>query len=606
MSPTLTSPAMTQMGMILGTAAYMSPEQAKGRPVDRRADIWACGAVLYEMLTGRRAFAGEDVSDTLAAVLRSEPDWSALPPALSPVLRVFLMRCLQKDPRQRTPDIATMRLALDGAFDAVAAGPGVAPGPHAWTPPMWRRAAPWAAGLVLATATGFAVWNLKPVAPEPVIRSAYALPAGQAFSATIRRYVSISPDGRHFVYNAAGGLYIRDMNALDARVVPGTESGMTSPVLSPDGQSVAFFDTPAPTSRGQLKRISIAGGASVVLAAGTNPFGMSWSDDGNILYSDGERIWQVPGNGGDPKPVAVAEPGYVALDPQQLPHADWVLFSLQPVSGSSFSALEDQTKIVAASPSSGEVRPIRTGGTSARYVPTGHLLYAAGGVIYAVRFDARALETTGGPVPVVNGVETSVLGLAQFDVSANGSLIYVPGGPRAGQQSLVALSDRSGRTTQTGLPAGTYDHIRASPDGTRLAIGSDDGSEAIVWIHELGGRSAMRRLTFEGRNRFPIWSPDGQRVAFQSDREKDLGIFGQRMDGTGDVVRLTTPSDLLRDGQSLIDGNRPLGDAVRQRRALDQFHDEGRRPVAFLDAVDLPDVRMVQGRERLGLAVEAG
>jgi Tol biopolymer transport system component len=538
MSLTITSPAMTEMGVILGTAAYMAPEQARGKPVDRRADIWAFGVVLYEMLTGRRLFEGEDVSLTLAEVMKSEPDWTALP-MLPPPVEMFLRQSLKKDPRQRVQHIGDVRLALEGAFTVVTSGP-IGAGPPVSRPPMWRRALPWAAGLALATAASGAVWSLKPVTPRPIIRSTYDLPAGLAFRSKLHRYVTISPDGNQVVYNTSGGLYVRETTAFDARVIPGTEGPTTDPVLSPDGQSVAFFEPAGPTAGGQLKRIAIEGGASVVLTSAMNPLGMSWSGDGRILYSDGDRIWQVSENGGDPTEVAAAATGYLAVEPRWLPQSDLVLFSMQPVTGSSFGALEDQTKIAIARASPGELRVIRTGGTSARYVPTGHLLYVAGGVIYAVPFDAGTLQTTGRPVPVVEGVETSPLGVAEFDVSANGTLVYVSGGPRAQLRRVIALSDRSGRTTQAGTPVGGYDYLRASPDGTRLAVGSDDGNEAIVWIYELGGRGAMRRLTFEGHNRFPIWSPDGRRVAFQSDRDHDPGIFAQRTDGTGSIVRLTT------------------------------------------------------------------
>ena len=358
-----------------------------------------------------------------------------------------------------------------------------------------------------------------------------------AFRNTGRHVVAMSPDGRHFVYNGTGGLYLRAMDRLEARIIPGTEDMLTSPVFSPDGQSVAYYQN------GQLRRISVTGGASVALTSATNPYGMSWESDGTILYGQEDGILQVSENGGESERlIDVGETGALAVGPQRLPGGDWVLFSLVRTAGGTPRA--EESEIVVESPSSEERRVVRVGGTDARYVPSGHLVYAYDGVVYAVPFDVGRLEVTGGPVPVVDGVRTATVFLAQFDASATGSLLYIPGSPRGTTSDYtLALADRAGTVTQLGTPPGPYVHVRASPDGARLAVDSDDGDEAIVWIYEIGGEVAMRRLTFEGRNRFPVWSPDGQRVAFQSDRDGDLAIFSQRIDGTGGMERLTMPED---------------------------------------------------------------
>ena len=256
MSPTISlTAAATQMGMVIGTAAYMAPEQAKGKVVDKRVDVWAFGVVVYEMLAGKRAFDAEDVSDTLAAVLRAEVDWSLVPGTLSPTLRGFLVRCLQRDPKQRIPDVATMRLALNGAFDPVSGQTGETLSVSVPTRRTWQSVLPWAAGLVFAALAGVAAWNLKPADPGPVVRSVDTLPDGRNFRGTGRRAISVSPDGRQVVYTGIGGLYIRAMDALDARIIPGSEDldAVTSPVFSPDGQSVVFYVD------GQLRRIAVAG-----------------------------------------------------------------------------------------------------------------------------------------------------------------------------------------------------------------------------------------------------------------------------------------------------------------------------------------------------------
>ena len=289
-SPTITSPAMmTGVGVLLGTAAYMSPEQARGKVVDKRTDIWAFGCVLYEMLTGQRAFPGEDVTDTLAAVVRSEPQWDALPDTMSPSLRVFVRRCLHKDCKQRVGDIRDVRLALEGAFDV-----SHAPPPPAVSPPLWRRAS--AAGLVLGgLLVGVIAWSLWPsVKPQPVHRFTHTLMPDQVFRSFGRSVMALSRDGRHFVYNTADGLYLRSMGALEARPISGTEAASTNPFLSPDGESVGFYEN------GTLKRISISGGVSVVICPATNLSGANWEADNTILFGQPTGIMRVSANGGTP------------------------------------------------------------------------------------------------------------------------------------------------------------------------------------------------------------------------------------------------------------------------------------------------------------------
>jgi len=533
MSPTITTPAMTQMGMILGTAAYMSPEQAKGRPADRRSDIWAFGAVLYEMLTGQRAFKGEDVSDTMASVLKADTDWSAFPDAVSGTIVAVIKRCLQKDRAQRVRDVGDIALALEGAFEGKGA-PSTSLAPVVGRS-LWHRALSLSAVLVVvAVIAAGSGWMLKPVEPRPVVRSAHPLPEGRGLRQQTRRALTVSPDGRRFIYNATDGLYVREMDTLADRLIPGTDSRvLTSPVFSPDGQSVAYFQD------GQLRRIALSGGASIALArANEVPRGMSWETDGYILYAQSDGIWRVAEGGGEPERLIEEKDG-VPGNPQLLP-GGWVLFTL----ASNFQ--DPEAHIVAASIASGERRMIRPGG-SGRYLPSGHLVYTQEGVLYAVPFDAGRLMEAGAAVPVVEGVRlpfgvpNGVVG-AQFDVSLTGSLVYLPGPSRVSSaENALALASRTGATERMTTAPGPYVHARASRDGTRLAVDTDDGTEAAVWLYDLSGTSALRRLTFGGNGRFPVWSPDGQRVAFQSDREGSRAIYAQRIDGTGGVERLTMP-----------------------------------------------------------------
>ena len=391
-APTITTPAMTQAGMILGTAAYMSPEQVKGRAVDKRSDVWAFGAVLYEMLTGRRAFDAEDVSETLAAVLMREPDWAALPAVTPPTVTAVLRRCLQKDRKQGARDIGDVSLALEGAFETAAKA---TPDAVALQPrfPLWRRALPFTAtAVVVGIVAGLGVWTLRPTGPRPLIRFTHVLPEGRALFRSGRHVVASSSGGEHFVYTANDGLYLRPMDTLEDRLLVATGAPIR-PFVSPDGRSVGYFDLAAV----QMKRVGVTGGAAGVIADVGVPYGASWGPDGTILYGQPDGIWQVSENGGEPERVIATEPGEQAFGPQRLPGGDWVLFTLARTAGAS---RWDEADIIAESLTSGERRVIRSGGSDARYVPTGHLVYAHERVLYAVPFDLGRLDATGDPVPV--------------------------------------------------------------------------------------------------------------------------------------------------------------------------------------------------------------
>jgi serine/threonine-protein kinase len=538
-SPTITAPMMlTGVGLILGSAAYMSPEQAKGLEADRRSDVWAFGCVLYEMLSGRRAFDGEDVSDTLAAVLRGQPDWTLLPAGVSPAIRLLLTRCLERDRKKRIGDISTALFLMNE--------PAAAPPAAATVQPMtslWRRAVPFVAtalvagGIVAGIARSLGSSSAAPV----VSRFTVPLPEGQAFTNDGRHVVAISPDGTQIVYVANGRLYRRTMASLEPTPIPGTESrqGVLNPAFSPDGQSIAFWVADDRT----IKRMAVNGGAAVTVCTAERPTGITWGARWILFGQGGKGIMRVAAAGGEPETLVRVNEGEIAHGPQMLPDGRHVLFTV--ATGTSADRW-DKAKMVLQSLDSGDRKTLIDGGSDGRLLPTGHIVYAFGGTLLAAPFDFRRLHVTRGPVPVVEGVRRGNTpemnpGVAHFSVSNTGALIYVPGplSPTAADRNLVQVNLKGGMKPLK-LPAGRYETPRVSPDGRHVAFGTEDVKEAIVWIYDLAGTSSMRRLTVGGRNRYPIWSADGQRVAFQSDREGDLGIFWQRADGTGPAERLTT------------------------------------------------------------------
>jgi Tol biopolymer transport system component len=576
LSLTITTPAMTQAGIILGTAAYMSPEQAKGKPADKRSDLWAFGGVLYEMLTGARAFGGEDISDTLAAVLRDEADWRALPAGTPASIRRLLRRCLEKDRRQRLADAADARLELDEAAAELTAP---IPAPMASTPvpqPVWKRATPIVvAGLIGALAAGSAVRRFTPAVARSVARFPLTLPEGQAFTNTGRQVVAISPDGNHIAYVANHRLYTRALWEAEAKPIAGTDSnGVLNPVFSPDGQMIAFWQAADAT----IKRIALVGGAAVPICPATSPFGLSWTRDG-ILIGQVGRIVRCDASGGASETFVTALDGEVLAGPQRLPGTNAVLFTVVRREAGDVVDRSEKGKgqVVVQSLDDGRRTVVVETGTGGRYLPTGHLVYEVGGVLFAAPFDPRAPAVVTG-VPVIGGIRGTTSGGPQFSVSETGSLLYLPGPTAvASSQRNLALLDLKGGASPLRLPPGPYEYPRLSPDETHVAFNSDTGTEAVVWIYDLSGTTAMRHLTQGGRNRFPVWSPDGQHVAFQSDRDGDLGIFRQRADGTGTAERLTKadPSTsqvplswspdgryLLYDVRADIDQARPASDVT--------------------------------------------
>ena len=538
-SPTISVAAATYAGAVMGTAPYMSPEQAKGQETDRRTDVFAFGCVLFEMLTGRRTFHGDSVTEAIASVLAREPEMSALPANISPKLLELLRRCLEKDPKRRWQAIGDVRVELD----TILADPHgkTLPAAAAARLPLWQRALPAViAGVVMAAIGATAAWTLRP-APVAggITRFSYALPKDQNFTRTGRHVVAIAPDGTNVVYVANNQLYLKPMAGMDAKPIPGTLQDVNTPFFSPDGRWVAFCAVP----EGKLKKIALTGGASVTLADIDNPYGAHWYADDQILVGQGPKgIVRISANGGKPETLIEVKANEFAQTPQMLPGGTHILFTL--ATGTDDDRW-DKAQIVVQSVASKERRVLIDGGSDARYVPTGHIVYALGATMFAVPVDVKTLQLTGGPVPIAEGLSRSAAvntAATFFSFSATGSLVSIPGGLTGGVQALaLALVNRAGEKKLLGLPAQPYYQPRVSPDGKQVAVEVNDGGrEMNIWVYELAGATAMRRLTFGGRNRSPVWTRDGQRIVFRSDRGGDWSLYWQRADGSGAAERLTT------------------------------------------------------------------
>ena len=532
LSPTISlTAAATQMGMVIGTAAYMSPEQASGKPVDRRADVWAFGAVLYEMLTGSQPFAGDDVSQTLAHVIAIEPDWDVLPDDVPPVLRTFLRACLEKDPKRRVHDVADVRLAMEGAFDSpTTSGAEPANEPRV---PVWQRPMATASAVVVAAAiAGLASWNLRPTAPQPVTTFSHELPSNHVLRQTNRPVLAVSPDGRQFAYNTLDGLYLRSMDALDARLLPGTEELLASPVFSSDGQSVAYFSGPDR----QLKRVAISGGLPVALAARTAaPTAVSWARDGTIFFADDEGILRVSANGGTPELVIPAGERETLDSPQLLPDGDSLLFTVGD-GRSGLAGRWTEAQIVVESLSTGVRTPLLPG-SDARYVSTGHLVYAIADGLFGVAFDADSLTVVGGSVSLVQGVARAGLSVSgNYAVADDGTLFYLAAGAGAG--SALVWVDRTGSVEliET-LPRDVYESPRLSPDGDRLlVIASTD-----AWVYDLASGRESPVTTDSSLTTYADWTPSGTDIVYTALRgSSDENVWIQPADGSGTARRLTS------------------------------------------------------------------
>jgi serine/threonine-protein kinase len=551
-SPTITSPAMmTGIGTILGTAAYMSPEQAKGRPADKRSDVWAYGCVLYEMLAGKRAFDGEDVSDTLANILKTEPDWTALPASVPSSIALVVTESLRKNRAERIADLSTVLFVL--RQPALVPQPAIAD----------RRSTRASYALIAAACLGLGVLVTMvamyvvtpPARSSPITRLTIPLGPSDSFSAAGRHVVALSPDAAHLVYVANNQLYIRALNQLDA--VPLRKTGGENrafgrePFFSPDGKWVGFWQD------GKLRKVLVDGGTPVDICQADIPFGATWSDENTIVYSGGTAgIFRVSPNGGEPE-LIVRNPGGIAHGPQLLPDGHSVLFTLRKEPNR-----WDDADIVVESVVDHHRDVVVRGATDARYLDTGHLVFVSNGTLFGQRFSLASLKVDGVPVALVQGVAQSTIqtGAAHFSVARSGTLAYIPGTFQTTvTTSTLVWVDRQGRETPLKAPARRYLYPRVSPEGTRVAAGirTDDGSGSEdIWIWSMTSETLSQLTSGKGRHIYPTWTPDGHRIAFGTTLIDEPGIWWQAADGSAPAEQMVqetaVPTSFTPSGDKLV------------------------------------------------------
>jgi protein kinase-like protein/WD40 repeat protein len=554
-SPTITSPAMAGgVGVLLGTAAYMSPEQAKGKPANKRSDIWAFGCVLFEMLAGRRAFEDEDLTVTLSKVLQREPDFDALPPSVPRCVIQTIRVCLRKDAKQRAADIRDVRLAMEGAFDA-AVPQTRAPSPATDSLHVFFIATALLVGAIVA---GVLVWFAT--RPEPTRVSRTYLGIGGTTALTIfpsgrDRDIAITPDGSRVLYVGNNGtqLFIRALDSLEpVSLFTGAPHGL---FMSPDGQWVGFID-----GNLQLKKVAVTGGPAVMIGTlDSNSAGATWGPDDDIIFATqtaATGLQRIGAGGGSASVLTRPDRSKGEGDhfwPELLPGGQGVLFTIRALTGG-----VDADEVAVLDLRTGNSKVLVRGGSHGHYVSTGHLVYAAAGTLRAVSFDLARLETRGTPVPVVPAVLTTFLGAADAVVADDGTLVYVSGAnliPGEGVPRFLVWVDRSGHETPIPAPPRPYLYPRLAPDGSRIALRVVDDKQDL-WIWDLA-RQTLTRATFDAApENWPVWTPDSRRLIFSSERSGARNLFWQPADGTGTLERLTD-SRKIQNGMNVTpDGKR--------------------------------------------------
>ena len=558
-SPTITSPAMmTGVGVLLGTAAYMSPEQARGKPVDKRADIWAFGCVVYEMLAGKRAFAGSDVVETMGAVIHKDPPWDALPVGTSETLRIILQRCLDKNPQRRIRDIGDVQLALSGAFET-----HVSASPVAVARSKRLLAMVLVAALIAGTCSGATVWWVLRSTPSPareVVR--FAMTPSESEPLNIQgffRQIAISPTGTHIAYVAGSGesrLMIRSIGQVQAVPLRGS-TGAGVPFFSPDGRWIGFFTG----GSGDLKKMPITGGAPVTIChyVGT-PRGASWGPDGTIVFATNDTntgLLSVSADGGEPRPLTKPHPAQGEQDhwmPSFSPDGRVIFFTISSERGA------DSAQVAALDLRTGERKTLIRGGSDAVYVEAagrsqqdGFLVYGYAGTLKAARFDLSRLSLVTEPASIVERVVMLQTAVTDFSVSRDGTLVYVPGDSSTGVARALTWVSRDGTEQPLNAPRRPYTSARLSPDGTRVVLAASDEAND-VWIYDIGRQSLTRLTTDPNLDNSAIWSVDGQRIFFTSARSGPPNIYSQRADGTGMADRLTISANIQGLGSFSPDG----------------------------------------------------
>jgi serine/threonine-protein kinase len=530
-SPTLTSPAVTAYGVILGTAAYMSPEQARGRAVDARSDIWAFGAVLYEMLTGTRAFVGADVSEMLAAVLRDDPDWSRLPADLPPAIRVFLKQCLRRDPAARLHHIADMRLALDGAFDQSvdAAGRGypAEAGLHVY---RWLAAA---ATVVALSAIGTAVWLTRggEAPSRQVRRFPITLPQPDQLPGGVGSLLALSPDGQTLVYLAQIDdrfqLVRRRLDQVDSTPIAGTEGANAHQFFSPDGRWIGFY------TGSRVMKMPVAGGRPVLLATLTSgeARGASWTDDTIVLGRRNGGLVRLPAAGGEPQTILKPDDDREYWYPQVLPGRRAILFTASMPAA-------DAGDVLVFDPDTNTRRTVLSDAVAGHYVSTGHLVFVRGGDLWAIRFDLDRLQAVGEPVVVQPDIRVEAGGAVQIAISGDGSMAYLPRNLTPAALSLVWIDRRGQEEPVVAAGNRNFESPRISPDGRRVAVAIREGNPD-VWIYDVQAATLSRLTIDAGEDETPAWSHDSGRLVFAATRGDKRLTLQRAVDGSNDETPVT-------------------------------------------------------------------
>ena len=554
-SPTITQ-GQTREGVILGTAPYMSPEQARGRSVDKRTDIWSFGCLLYEVLTGRKAYEGPTVSDNIAQILAGDPDWDALPAELNPRIGELLRRCLQKESTKRRRDIGDVRLEIE---EVLADPSGIVQVPvRALTRVSLRRMVPWALGsLVFGVAIGIFIWDrfetagIPPASTTRTFHSEIELPEGERLRHGYRQGVALSPDGTQLAFvsgttsSPSSGrktrIYLRRLDQWTQQPIPGTEAGL-NPFFSPDGKWLGF----GIWGRGLFKvSLSLAAGEPEEICESYAAYGVAWGPNDMIYFGMG-RVFRVSPSGGEPEEITQLdeEAGEVSHRlPHMLPNGQAVLFTA--LLYTPFFDNEERAQIFVQSLETGERKLLIEGGSDARYVPTGHVVFARKGRLLAVPFDLERLEVTGAEVPVLNAINHSIhtghsireTGVAQFSFSSSGTLAYVAGSVFPEIKREAVWVDRQGREEPLEVEAREYLSGRVSRDGQHVLL-TGAYHPKDIWLLDLK-RKLLRRQTFEGNQGFAVWGPGPDHFSFRSDREGPSALYAKKVDSEpGEVEKL--------------------------------------------------------------------
>ena len=541
---------LTAEGTILGTLQYMAPEQLEGKDTDSRTDIFAFGAVVYEMATGKKAFEGSSQASLIAAIMQSDPrPMVELQPMTPELLDQTVKKCLAKQPDERWQSASDLMTGLKWVSEV---GTQITPTTSITAPPLWKGAMPWSiAGIALLIA-GIAIWSLIQPSPHPLLNLDITLPSNAPLNNNLGTELTISPDGRSIAYiadlNGVNQLYIRSLDERNARPIPGTEGADRDPFFSPDGESAVFV------ADSKLKKISLTGGQPVTLCDASGQEGGHWGPDDTIVFSARSGpvtgLFHVSAAGGHPEVLTMPDPdneeGVEYQRPEILPGGDAVLFTI-------WKRGEDY-EIAVFSLETGRQKTVLVGGRQAHYLPTGHLVYGKAGNLMAAPFDLEALEVVGDPISIIEGIREERGGGIDYSLSSNGTLIYVPSEKR--KPTELVWVDRQGRAEIVPQAQRPFEEPRISPDGNRLSVTVWESEDSNIWIHEIA-RGILTPLTFDGQSRSAVWTPDSKRVAFGSRQNDEWNISWMLTDGSEEAGELTvganpqSPGSLSSDGQLL-------------------------------------------------------